>query len=345
MTTQPSPATLVHFEAHVHVREHWEDWYKRVDANFDDFLLTNPLREFFETVMKDGTLGRKNRGLLTGVSFDEGWPKSKDIRSADPAKLTAVRDSVRNERVDWVSIYGFSRDNVYSWTVDVHRRGDEIGRYPNDHVVDVTWEGLPVSRELLARSGEVMFGMFIDALRRFPPFAGWLTLGERQDWAFEHGNNFIHVPMDHEPFTAGYRWGLFIPNADIERLGGLDRLRNEAPVEDVIVVEPADGTASPGIATRIRRDITALSEDDVRAWKQYLLPVLDLKPPHRAFMQARPVDVLHEDWAHPDGPLKTPTPPPPPGSVTALSKPKRPITREDLARVSRGEIKLEDLYK
>lgn len=344
MATQPNSATRVRFEASVHVREHWEDWYQRVDANFDDFLLTNRLREFFETVMKDGTLGRKNKGRLTGVSYNEGgWPGLEQIRSADPAKITRVRDSIRNERAGTVVVGGFSRDNVYNWKVWARRRGDEIGWYPNDHVVEADWGGLPVSREFLARSGEVMFQMFLDALRRFPPFAGWLTLGERRDWTFEHSNNFIHVPMDHEPFTGGYRWGLFIPNADIERLGGLDRLRQEAPVEDIVVIEPADGTPSPGIATRIRRDITTLTEDHVRAWKNYLLPVLDLQPPRLGSLEARPVDVLHEDWAHPDAP--PPPPRPAPGGVTAQSKPKRPITREDLERVSRGEIKLEDLYK
>ncbi len=287
------------FEARVAVRQPWEDFYRRVDEAIEDLFLDNPLGDLFVTTMRDGTAGRRNAGSIASLGYWDSEGELVTLQLPSPTAPTKVRDYLRSQYSGGVTAGGSSNTRLFRWSVAASRRGDEIGWYPTDHSVDLSYDGPSEDRAYAARISEAMFAAFVDALTRFPPIAGWATMSTTQ-WnrKFDHDNAYFHSPPDCAPFTAGYHWGLFIPNSDLDTLGGRDAVMATAPVEEVVSIETADGGSSPGVAVRLCRDVTEITDDLLARWRDYLDPVLDLADPSPPDPPAsRPVDVLEQDWS------------------------------------------------
>jgi hypothetical protein len=71
--------------------------------------------------------------------------------------------------------------------------------------------------------------------------------------------------------VPGYPWCLLLGPGHIDALGGLDRVRVEAPVYKV---RDAVGPVTPTIVAQLTAEIGDRTLEQVKAWRSYLLPVL-----------------------------------------------------------------------
>ena len=245
------------------VREHYEPFYRRIDDRLEDYILDNELRRYFEVSMRDGSMGRRNAAFVTGAGVFT--PQFEDIRLPNPKAVGKIRKLLRTQWCDSVMCGGTSNTMVHNWMVNAGRRGDQIGSYPNDHDVSFSSGSLADDPAFVARTGDAVFAMFLTTLRTFPPIAGWVSMsGSKSNHHFDHDNGFHNPPADPPPFTGGYHWAMFIPTPDIDTLGGLDTFTKSALVEEIVEIGDVDGAPSPGVAARLRRDITT---DSLQAWR------------------------------------------------------------------------------
>lgn len=111
-----------------------------------------------------------------------------------------------------------------------------------------------------------------------------------------------------EAIVPGTRAMLHLPPASVRILGGAEAVREDAPALDVREVPAGDNDV--GIAVRLCRTPDELTESRLRAWRAYLLPVLDFPSEDRVpanwaprpttewlTESNRPLDILSSDFA------------------------------------------------
>jgi hypothetical protein len=89
-----------------------------------------------------------------------------------------------------------------------------------------------------------------------------------------HPATFSHLAglaPDMTRHVAGYQWCLLLGPGHLDALGGLDRVRVEAPVHQV---RDAVGPVTPTIVAQLTADIGDRTLEQVKAWRSYLLPIL-----------------------------------------------------------------------
>jgi hypothetical protein len=82
-------------------------------------------------------------------------------------------------------------------------------------------------------------------------------------------------PLDVKTHVRGYQWGTYLSAGHISILGGLDRVRAEAPVHRVEVMP---GRGGPIVFLQLTPSLDQVSDDDLRRLKQYLHPLLPDPP-------------------------------------------------------------------
>lgn len=97
------------------------------------------------------------------------------------------------------------------------------------------------------------------------------------------------------PQVNFYGWIVWLHPAVLTTLGGLDAVRAAAPVALVREVETTDGV---GAVAQLMADPQEITDVDLRAWKEYLTPVMNPDPAFVPGQRAepRPPGVLPDDW-------------------------------------------------
>lgn len=301
--TGPRPAYYWH--STVKVSEYWEPFYRHLADTLESFFLDNPLRLLLATVARDGT-GRRNAAIHEYLGAYDSNGHYEHAGSTVAKALPRVGKLLGGQYLQGVAAGGDSI-LLFGWSATALRKGDELGLYASDHDIQLECSGPADIPGMADRAGEAMFGSFVRTLGEFPPVAGYATMSGQDrssNDGFDRDNGYIRTVAESEPFTAGYHWGLFVPNRDVETLGGRDRFTATAPVDEVVSVEPVDGSPSPGVAVRLTTKISAITDERLAEWREFLDPVIDIKPPSEARPRLeRPVDVLDRDWsATPDAP-------------------------------------------
>lgn len=294
-----APRPAYHFDATVKVREHWEAFYVHLSELLDTFFLDNPMRDLLYELRRDGT-------TRTNAKVDEFLGTYDSTGSYSHAGSTAIKALPRVRKLlDEQYLEGVAINAVlaltYAWQVSAFRRGDQTGWYPNDHDIQFGCRGPSDIPGIVDRAGDAIFATFVRTLREFTPVCGFVTMAafERSRTVeFDRDNGYFDTVPDREPFTAGYHWGLFIPNADVDTLGGHDHVAATAPVDEIIPVAPFDGSPGPGIAVRLTSKVSQLTDERLTEWREFLDPVIDMKPTTQVRPRLdRPVDVLDNDWS------------------------------------------------
>lgn len=301
----PTSRPTYYWYSTVKVREYWESFYRHLADALESYVLDNPLRQLHRTVARDRT-GRRNAAIYEYLGAYDSTGHYEHAGSTVAKALPRVRKLLGDQYLNGVAAGG-SSTLLFGWAVMVLRMGDEIGNYPSDHDIQFECSGPADIAGMPDRAAEAIFAMFVRTLGEFVPVAGYVSMAGRNaasNRRFDRDNGYFHTPAEHEPFTAGYHWGLYVPNDDVEILGGRDRFRADAPVDEVVDVEPVDGSPSPGLATRLTTKISSITDERLEEWREFLDPVIDIKPPTEARPRLeRPVDVLDRDWStNPDGP-------------------------------------------
>lgn len=239
---------LFHWHSTVKIREYWEPFYQHLAGSLDSYFLENPLSDLLLTVMRDGTAGRRNAAFEEFLGAFDSNGRYDHAGSTTEKALPRVRKLLGEQYLQGVASSGASRTRLYRWALSALRMGDSIGSYPSDHDVHFKFVGPGDVAGMADRAAEAMFAMFARTLCEFPPIAGYVTMAGKNaanSRGFEHDNGYVNTPADCDPFTAGYHWGLFVPNPDVEILGGHDRFTRDAPVDEIVDVEPTDGSPTP----------------------------------------------------------------------------------------------------
>ena len=160
----------------------------------------------------------------------------------------------------------------------------------------------------LEQLSNAMFDLFVKAASVGRP------MHARCSWFFRSGNHeyerLAGVFARDEvglPSVPGYRTILYLHPAAVLELGGVDAVAAHAPVAVVRPLDHPDG--SIGIAAMLCRNPDDLTVNRLEAWRQYLLPVVNLPQEHyRPTSWAdfrpegwlagvdRPLDVLPRDF-------------------------------------------------
>jgi hypothetical protein len=119
-----------------------------------------------------------------------------------------------------------------------------------------------------------------------------------------------HVP--------GYQWCVLLGAGQIDALGGIDKVRNEAPVH---YVRQVHGERSPAVVAQLTEKFEDRTIEQVKAWRAYLEPVLRPALPVGDFDEPQLIfegDAISEDVA--DAMIHLPRPQPSSLQVTTVGR-------------------------
>jgi hypothetical protein len=158
-----------------------------------------------------------------------------------------------------------------AWSMNVNLRGAEYGeRWPTAEFRCAIHE--QVFRSRLPRTfRHALVEHTLAVASGIQAATGFITL----DYSFEayerwYGLNLLEVSLQSRHLLLGYYWGNILSAGHVERLGGWDRIRDEAPVFRAELVDPERML----VYLQVTEDVEQLRDDNLRELKNYLKPLL-----------------------------------------------------------------------
>jgi hypothetical protein len=158
-----------------------------------------------------------------------------------------------------------------AWSMNVNLRGAEYGeRWPTAEF-NCAIESPVYGRRVPPPLQHALVEHTLAVASAINAATGFITL----DYSFEayerwHGLNSLDVSLQSAHMLLGYYWGNVLSAGHVERLGGWERIRDEAPVFRAELVDPERMV----VYLQVIEDIEQMSDADLRELKTYLAPLL-----------------------------------------------------------------------